>query len=62
MPAFWAGPLLIVIELYADVSGPVQNGYTPFPDPRSHRITMDDLHRPDIWERLLKDSMEPLAA
>lgn len=48
-----------VIELYADFSGTGQNGYTPFPDPRSHRITMDDLHRPEIRERLLKVWMEP---
>lgn len=48
-----------VIELYADFSGTGQNGYTPFPDSRSHRITMADLHRPEIRERLLKVWMEP---
>lgn len=48
-----------VIELYADFSGTGQNGYTPFPDPRSHRIAMDDLHRPEIRERLLQVWMQP---
>jgi len=40
-----------VIEVYAEFS---RSGgtYTPFPDPRSHRIALADLARPDIRERL----------
>jgi hypothetical protein len=40
-----------VIEVYAEFS---RSGgtYTPFPDPRSHRIGLADLARPDIRERL----------
>ncbi|MBS0414122.1 MAG: class I SAM-dependent DNA methyltransferase [Proteobacteria bacterium] len=40
-----------VIEVYAEFS---QSGatYTPFPDPRSHRIALADLARPDIRARL----------
>ncbi len=40
-----------VIELYAEFS---RSGatYTPFPDPRSHRISLHDLRREDIRARL----------
>jgi len=40
-----------VIEVYAEFS---QSGgtYTPFPDPRSHRIKLADLAQPDIRARL----------
>jgi len=40
-----------VIELYAEFT---RSGgtYTPFPDPRSHRIRLDDLRQPAILERL----------
>jgi hypothetical protein len=40
-----------VIEVYAEFS---QSGgtYTPFPDPRSHRIKLADLAQPDIRDRL----------
>ncbi|MEO8121129.1 MAG: DNA methyltransferase, partial [Rhodoferax sp.] len=40
-----------VIEVYAEFS---QSGatYTPFPDPRSHRIKLADLARPEIRQRL----------
>jgi hypothetical protein len=49
-------PFLVVvdvgqrIELYSEFS---RSGatYTPFPDPRSHRIALDDLRRSDIRER-----------
>ncbi|AKU10965.1 hypothetical protein AzCIB_1060 [Azoarcus sp. CIB] len=39
------------IELYAEFS---RSGatYTPFPDPRSHRLRLEDLRREDIRERL----------
>lgn len=40
-----------VIELYADFT---RSGatYTPFPDPRSHRIPLADLAKPELRERL----------
>jgi hypothetical protein len=40
-----------VIEVYAEFS---RSGgtYTPFPDPRSHRILLADLARPEIRQRL----------
>ncbi|MBP9061704.1 MAG: class I SAM-dependent DNA methyltransferase, partial [Rhodoferax sp.] len=47
-----------VIEVYAEFS---QSGatYTPFPDPRSHRIRLDDLARADIRERLRQIWLDP---
>jgi hypothetical protein len=40
-----------VIEVYAEFS--LTGGtYTPFPDPRSHRIVLSDLSRPEVLERL----------
>ncbi len=50
-------PFLVVvdvgrfIELYAEFT---QTGatYTPYPDPRSHRIVLSDLERPEIQARL----------
>ncbi|MEO6689989.1 MAG: type IIL restriction-modification enzyme MmeI [Dokdonella sp.] len=47
------------IELYAEFS---RSGatYTPFPDPRSHRITLDDLRKPEIRERLRRIWLDPL--
>lgn len=52
-----------VIEVYAEFS---RSGgtYTPFPDPRSHRIQLSDLARPDVQDRLRKiwtqpDSLNP---
>ncbi|WP_366522203.1 type IIL restriction-modification enzyme MmeI [Candidatus Accumulibacter sp. ACC003] len=49
-----------VIELYADFT---RSGatYTPFPDPRSHRIRIADLADPDIRARLQTLWREPLA-
>ena len=49
-----------VIELYAEFS---RSGatYTPFPDPRSHRITLADLHDTAIRERLRMLWLDPLA-
>lgn len=40
-----------VIEVYAEFS---RSGgtYIPFPDPRSHRISLSDLRRPEVRERL----------
>ncbi len=40
-----------VIELYAEFTC-TGGSYTPFPDPRSHRIRLDDLAREDIRARL----------
>lgn len=59
-------PFLIVvdvgnrIELYSEFtcSGAT---YTPFPDPRNHRIALDDLRREDVRERLRKVWAEPFA-
>ena len=47
-----------VIEVYAEFS---QSGgtYTPFPDPRSHRIQLADLARPELRERLRKIWLAP---
>jgi hypothetical protein len=47
-----------VIEVYAEFS---QSGgtYTPFPDPRSHRIRLDDLAKKEIRERLRQIWLDP---
>lgn len=47
-----------VIEVYAEFS---QSGatYTPFPDPRSHRIRLEDLAKDDIRERLRQIWLDP---
>jgi hypothetical protein len=58
-------PFLIVvdvgnrIELYAEFS---RSGatYTPFPDPRSHRIRLEDLRDPEIRARLRRVWTDPL--
>ncbi len=50
-------PFLIVvdvghsIELYSDFER-MGKGYLPFPEPRTHRIYMDDLERPEVIDRL----------
>ncbi|MCP5239788.1 MAG: class I SAM-dependent DNA methyltransferase [Zoogloeaceae bacterium] len=48
------------IELYAEFS---RSGatYTPYPDPRSHRIRLADLRRDEIRERLRAVWLEPLS-
>ena len=48
------------IELYAEFS---RSGatYTPFPDPRSHRIALADLDRPEILDRLRRVWTDPLS-
>lgn len=55
-----------VIEVYAEFS---RSGgtYTPFPDPRSHRILLADLARPEVLDRLRKiwtrpDELNPALA
>ncbi len=47
-----------VIEVYAEFS---QSGatYTPFPDPRSHRIRLDDLAKADVRKRLRQIWLDP---
>ena len=47
-----------VIEVYAEFS---QSGatYIPFPDPRSHRIRLDDLAHADVRERLRHIWLDP---
>lgn len=49
-----------VIELYAEFT---RSGatYTPFPDPRSHRIRLTDLTRPEVRELLRTIWTDPLA-
>ncbi|MCX6875647.1 MAG: class I SAM-dependent DNA methyltransferase [Verrucomicrobia bacterium] len=57
-------PFLIVcdvghsIDIYAEFTG-TGGQYERFPDPVSHRITLPDLHRPDIRERLRKVWLDP---
>lgn len=48
------------IELYSEFS---RSGgtYVPFPDPRSHRIALDDLRRPEVRERLKCVWTDPLS-
>jgi hypothetical protein len=48
------------IEIYSEFS---QTGgiYVPFPDPRSHRIFLADLAKPEVQERLKKVWTEPLS-
>ena len=47
-----------VIEVYAEFS---RSGgtYTPYPDPRSHRLQLADLARPEVQERLRRIWQEP---
>lgn len=49
-----------VIELYAEFT---RSGatYTPYPDPRSHRIRLVDLEKPDVRETLRTVWTDPLA-
>ena len=49
-----------VIELYAEFSRS-GGAYTPYPDVRTHRIRLDDLHRPEIRERLRALWLDPLS-
>ncbi len=49
-----------VIELYSEFS---RSGatYTPFPDPRTHRIALDELRKPAIRERLRAVWLDPMS-
>jgi hypothetical protein len=59
-------PFLVVfdvgrrIDLYADFT---RSGatYVPFPDPRSHRNSLEDLRRPEVRERLRAVWTDPLS-
>ena len=48
------------IELYSEFS---RSGatYTPFPDPRSHRLALAELRKPEVRERLRKVWLDPLS-
>ncbi len=47
-----------VIEVYAEFS---QTGgtYTPYPDPRSHRLALADLAKPEVQDRLRRIWQDP---
>lgn len=47
------------IELYSEFS---RSGatYTPFPDPRSHRIALTDLRKPELLARLRRIWLDPM--
>lgn len=52
-----------VIEVYAEFSK-TGGTYTPYPDPRSHRIALTDLAKPEVQDRLRRiwtdpDSLNP---
>ncbi|MBK1640965.1 SAM-dependent methyltransferase [Chromatium okenii] len=47
------------IELYSEFSRS-GGAYIPYPDVRSHRIRLTDLHRPDIRQRLRQLWLDPL--
>ena len=59
-------PFLVVvdvgnrIELYSEFSRS-GGSYVPSPDPRSHRIALEDLRKPEIRERLRQVWLDPLA-
>jgi hypothetical protein len=48
------------IELYAEFSRSGST-YTPYPDARSHRIRLEDLHKEEIRERLSAVWLDPLS-
>lgn len=64
-PAEGRPPFLLVvdvgnaIEVYAEFTR-TGGTYTPFPDPRSHRIRIADLHDPDARNRLRRIWLDPL--
>lgn len=65
-PAEGRPPFVIVvdvgraIELYAEFSRTGAT-YTPFPDPRTHRVLLEDLARPESRERLALIWRDPMA-
>ena len=48
------------IELYSEFSRSGST-YTPYPDARTHRISLEDLRKPEIQKRLRKVWQEPLS-
>ncbi|MCB1928040.1 MAG: class I SAM-dependent DNA methyltransferase [Rhodocyclaceae bacterium] len=67
LPAEEGRPPFIVVtdvgrslELYAEFS---RSGatYTPYPDPRSHRVRLEDLHREDVQERIRAVWLDPMS-
>ena len=48
------------IELYSEFSRS-GGSYVPFPDPRSHRIALDDLRNPETLDRLRRIWLDPLS-
>lgn len=57
-------PFLVVIDVgnaiytYSEFTRTGGN-YVAFPDPRHHEIRMDDLHRPEVQERLRRLWLDP---
>ena len=49
-----------VIELYAEFSRS-GGAYTPFPDPRAHRLRLEDLRDAAVRERLRRIWLDPLS-
>ena len=49
------------IELYSEFSRS-GGAYIPYPDPRAHRLRLDDLRRPEIRARLRAVWLDPLAS
>jgi hypothetical protein len=49
-----------IIEIYSEFTRTGAT-YTPYPDPRRHRITLDQLHDDSIRDRLRKLWLEPMA-
>nr|WP_321182327.1 DNA methyltransferase [Methylobacterium sp. Leaf122] len=49
-----------VIEVLSDFSGQGRN-YTQFPDRQGFRVYLEDLRRPEVWERLRTIWLDPLA-
>src|SRR5690606_34003973 len=47
------------IDLYADFARQGKT-YVPFPDPQNYRITLEELHRPEVRERLHLLFTDPL--
>ena len=47
-----------VIEVYAEFSK-TGGTYTPYPDPRSHRLALSDLARPEVQDRLRRIWQDP---
>jgi hypothetical protein len=67
LPAMEGRPPFVIIsdvgrtlELYSEFSR-TGGAYIPYPDPRSHRIQIEDLRKPEIRERLVSIWNDPLS-